>query len=383
MLTKITRTSKNLIKTLIRAITYPYHKLSYHKRTVQKFIPGNGKYAIIHLDRQLTGDDYSRYFYSICLYFSNAGFEVVVKAYLRDFRNIRKVGFQENIWKHDYIFVRRCATPINSVTLVQSGYADHVIQLYYGYKVLERGSYDYIAPYPMHPNQYKYTLDPIFSDELKKSKRTIKISFSGKAGQRMYADIRVKTFFDVMSRIEVLELIVKEFPGVTRHFKTTSDKVMIDQILNSDIATNEIIVSEVKTNEKDWLRFLWKSHFFVCPPGARMPWSHNCVEAMSAGAIPILQYGSLFHPSLEHRKNCLCYTNCDELKTAINTALAMEPAEIEMMRKNVFDYYNAYLSASAITAGINNFYRSPGQFLKVAIPFVPTAKEWQLIPWLG
>ncbi len=94
MFTKITRTSKNLIKTLIRAITYPYYQFSYQKHTAKKFIPTDGKYAIVHLDRQLTGDDYSRYFYSICMYFSNAGFHVVVKSYLRDFRNIRKVGFQ-------------------------------------------------------------------------------------------------------------------------------------------------------------------------------------------------------------------------------------------------------------------------------------------------
>jgi hypothetical protein len=383
MFTKITRTSKNLIKTLIRAITYPYYQLSYQKHTVKKFIPTDGKYAIVHLDRQLTGDDYSRYFYSICMYFSNAGFHVVVKSYLRDFRNIRKVGFQENIWKENYSFVRSCSTPVNTVSLLQPGFPDHVIELYYGYKILERGSYDCIAPYPMHPNQYKFTLDPIFHSELKQSKRTMRISFSGKARQRMYADIRVKTFFNVMSRLEVLQYVVAQFSGRTRHLKSTSDKLLFEEIINSDNQRNEIVISEVKTEEEDWLKFLWKSEFFICPPGARMPWCHNCVEAMSAGAIPILEYGSLFHPSLEHNKNCLCYTNYDDLKSAIDAALAMAPNEIEAMRKNVFDYYAEYLSADAMTRRINEFHQSPDLLLKVAIPFVPTISEWRSIPWLG
>jgi hypothetical protein len=316
------------------------------------------------------------------MYLSNAGFRVVVKTYLRDFQNISKPGFQENIWKENYVFVRTCPTPINSVTLVESGVPDHVIMLNYGYHILDSGSFDCIAPYPMHPNQYKLYLDPVFNDELRKSRRTMRISFSGKARQLMYADIRVKTFFNVMSRLEVLRFIVDQYPERVTHLKSHADKQILNHVLNSDDETNDIIISEVKTKEKDWLRFLWKSHFFVCPPGARMPWSHNCVEAMSAGAIPILEYSSLFHPSLEHGKNCLCYTNYDELKSAIDRALEMEPGEIETMRKNVFDYYDRYLSGESITKRINNFQRSSTQLLNVAIPFIPTIKEWKLIPRL-
>ena len=383
MFTNITRTAKNLIKTTIGVITYPYYQVSYLNRTTREFIPTDGRYAIVHLDRQLTGDDYSRYFYSICMYFSNAGFQVVVKSYLRDFRNISKVGFQENIWNEKYIFVRNCSTPLNSVTLLQPGFAEHVIKFSYGYNVLKKGLYDCVAPYPMHPNQYKLFLNPIFHDELRKSNRIMKISFSGKAKEVMYADIRVKTFFNVMSRLEVLRFILAQYSGKTRHLKSEADKLMLQQILNSVNRVDAIVISEVKTEEKDWLNFLWKSDFFICPPGARMPWSHNCVEAMSAGAIPILEYGSLFHPSLEHKKNCLSYTNLEELRSAIDTALGMEPHDIEVMRKNVFDYYAQYLSGDSIERRINEFYLSPRSLLTVAIPFVPTIKEWRSIPWLG
>src|SRR5690349_10272378 len=106
MLYKITRTAKEISKALISAVTHPYYKLSYLNRTLKKLDQADGQYAIINLDPQLTGDDYGRYLYSMCLYFRNAGFRIVVKTYLRDFKNIRNVGFQENIWQENFIFIR-------------------------------------------------------------------------------------------------------------------------------------------------------------------------------------------------------------------------------------------------------------------------------------
>lgn len=382
MFAKIKRTTKEAVKLLLGWITYPYYQTLYLNRTSRQIAITDGRYAIINLDRQLTDDDYSRYFYSICLYFANAGFKVVVKCGVRDIRHIGKLGFRENIWKENYTFVRTCSNPVNTVSLVQPGFPEHLIHLKYGYNILEGESYDCIAPYPMHPKQYKLLLDISFRKELEKSKRTMRISFSGKARERMYADVRVKTFFNVMSRLEVLRCIVDQYPESTRYLKTGSDKLILEEILTSNDETKAIIISEVKTEEKDWLKFLWKSQFFICPPGARMPWSHNCVEAMSAGAIPILEYGSLFHPALEHGKNCLAYSNHDGLTTVIKMALEMNPADIGVLRKNVFDYYDQYLSGDAISGRINDFFHSQSQQLKVAIPFIPTVKEWRLIPRL-
>lgn len=382
MVATITRTAKAAVKLIVGCITYPYYRLLFLHRTTREFVITDGKFAIVNLDPQLTDDDYSRYFYSICLYFEHAGFNVVVKSSMRDIRNIRRVGFRENIWKENYTFVRTCTTPVNSVTLLEAGVPDHTIHFFYGYKILDRGSFSCIAPYPMHPKQYKLLLDDSFRNELAKSKRTMRISFSGKARKGMYADVRVKTFFNVMSRLEVIECIVDEYAANTRHLRTASDKKILEEILSSDDEVASITISEVKTEESDWLKFLWKSEFFICPPGARMPWSHNCVEAMSAGAIPILEYGSLFHPALEHKKNCLSYTNYEGLKSVIKMALEMQPGEIEVMRKNVFNYYEQYLSCNAISRRLIKFFYSPDSQLTIAIPFVPTMKEWRLIPRL-
>lgn len=56
-------------------------------------------------------------------------------------------------------------------------------------------------------------------------------------------------------------------------------------------------------------------------------------------------------------KNCLSFKNNEELKMMIEQALAMEPAEIADMQKNVLNYYNDYLSIDSITKKIIAFLR--------------------------
>ena len=83
---------KKLIKKLKAVVTYPYYRRLYLKSTVNTFKKNNVKYAIVNLDYQLRFDDYSRYFYTICIYLKKAGFEVVVKTTMRDFKAFLRPG---------------------------------------------------------------------------------------------------------------------------------------------------------------------------------------------------------------------------------------------------------------------------------------------------
>ena len=269
---------------------------------------------------------------------------------------------------------------MNTIVLIQPNATDHVIHFNYGHSIIHSGKFDCIAPYPLHPLQSRYYSDPFSLAELGKSKRRIKVLFSGKTLKDMYANVRVKKFFNVIPRLEVLQFILSRFDKRSRLLNKESDKLILEQLLASNDYSNEIIISEVKTNAEDWLKILSKTDFFICPPGAKMPWCHNSVEAMAAGAIPILEYGNLFYPALQNMKNCLSYSNYAELEKAINIALEMDTVEIEAMRKNVLDYYNTYLSIPSITKKINTFSNSTNKELKVAIPFVPTREEKLSIP---
>lgn len=226
--------------------------------------------------------------------------------------------------------------------------------------------------------QYKYYRDTTFLPAIRKSKRTMKIFFAGDTSEVRYANAKVEKFFDVIPRLEVIGFILANFEN-TRKLQNEDGKLMLKKLVSADDYLNEIIISRVKTEEEDWLKILSKTDFFICTPGERMPWSHNCVEAMSVGAIPILQYNDLFYPDLENMKNCLSFTNEKELKMAIEKALAMEPAEIEKMRNNVLSYYDQFLSIESILKKIQTFSNSAQPEVKVAFPFMATKQEWKAI----
>jgi glycosyltransferase involved in cell wall biosynthesis len=86
-----------------------------------------------------------------------------------------------------------------------------------------------------------------------------------------------------------------------------------------------------------------RSDFFICPPGWRMPHSHNLIEAMSAGTIPITNYDSYMRPPLTPDGNCLAFSTIEELERAIDRALCMPAADIGQMREGVISYYAEYI----------------------------------------
>jgi len=371
---------KKIYKLSQSLASYIYYNIRYIKK---KFTPKEGIYAIVNLDNHIKNDDQSRYLYIICMFLNHAGFNVIVKTHWSEFKSLKKpLDFKSLLLKQNYLFVSNCSAPLNTIVLVQPNTPNHVIHLSYGYhlsykynNMIQSGKADCIAPYPMHPDQYKFYLAPAFLQTLKNSNKTMKVFFAGSINESMYAKERIKKFFNVIPRLELIQFILSNFKK-SRKLQNDDDKLILKQLLSSTEYFNEVIISEVKTKEEDWLKTLSKTDFFICPPGVRIPWCHNCVEAMSVGAIPILEYADLFYPNLKNMKNCLSYTNFEELKMAIEKALAMEPPEIGKMQKNVLNYYNDYLSINSITKKIITFSNSPQHELKVAFPFIMTKEEY-------
>ena len=103
---------------------------------------------------------------------------------------------------------------------------------------------------------------------------------------------------------------------------------------------------------KRWMRMLGVSDFFVAPPGIIMPFSHNIIESMAVGTVPITQYGDLFDPPLVDGETCLAFSDEASLRARIEHALRMRSDEIEHLRKNVEDYYDRHLDPRAVVGKI-------------------------------
>src|SRR6476469_6739082 len=135
-------------------IAFPHHQRVFLHHTVKTpELEKTGRYAVIHMDRQFREDDYSRHLLILCKHMERAGFKPIVKMEWRDVKNIDGYGFRKYLWRENFVFVRSCNTPVNTIVLKIPGTADHTINIQYGYTIQESTTYDCIAPFPMDPTQ--------------------------------------------------------------------------------------------------------------------------------------------------------------------------------------------------------------------------------------
>ena len=84
-----------------------------------------------------------------------------------------------------------------------------------------------------------------------------------------------------------------------------------------------------------------------------MPLCFNVIESMSVSTIPILQYPEYFDPPLEHLKNCIVFSNSEDLLRKIRNILSMSEKEISILKMNVISYYDEFLRIDRLPHMIN------------------------------
>jgi hypothetical protein len=104
----------------------------------------------------------------------------------------------------------------------------------------------------------------------------------------------------------------------------------------------------------DWLPYLSKADFFICPPGYSMPMCHNVVEAMAVGAIPIINYPEWFNPDLRHMENCIIFDDKKDLIKKLESALELDQQKISEMRNHAIDYYENHLNPRKFISNVES-----------------------------
>ena len=339
--------------------------LFYFTRTSKSYAAKkNQPYAIIHLDDKFLRYAYGRHVYILCKYFEYAGFTVVLKT---DYGYITSpVKYKTALLKEKVHFVRSCDTLPNTIQLHTTNGVTKQIKMVYG--DMSKQAYDCLAPYPMHPHQYS---SPAISQykALRTPERPLKIFFAGNVEEKFYNSTGLEQTFKVISRHKVITHIKNRF-GPAGNIRLVSDKAALDALTSTKKSEPAVIISAARINPDEWLKVLSQAAFFIAPPGIQLPWSHNAVEALAVGTIPILQYGALFDPALVHLENCLAYQNLTELEQVIETALTMEAEQIRRMQTNAAAYFDKYLSAESVLQRIQQFLDSEKQQVTVGFPFV-------------
>ena len=190
----------------------------------------------------------------------------------------------------------------------------------------------------MHPDVYHsdlYKLIPM----LRREQKSIKVFFGGNTGFG-YGSPDIQKLFGKLTRNEIITRL-EAFPNQNKLTSVAAEE-QINCLLSGKLF-HLVAVKKPLFSLDDWLRVLAKSDFYIAAPGFSMPFSHNAVEAMSVGAIPILQYPEMFSPPLTDKINCLKFDSLSDLIEKINDALHLDAEKLTAMRSNVLKYYDENL----------------------------------------
>jgi hypothetical protein len=353
----------NRLKGTLKAIFNLYRKTSR-----MAFVPKNKAYAVVHLDTYILNKDMGRFGFITCQYLSYAGFEVTIKLNTEFF--YRPATYKKLMLNKGFHFIRSSNQPVNTIYLYDEGRNLKIIDLVYGFHLNKKNDKAAFMPFPLHPNFYKELLSEKVLSDFRKAERKVRMFFAGNTDKSRYkSDLNPEVSGSMLSRVDVLDHLKESFKGRSKMEIVTEGK-RLDELLTTPDTAGKIILSEAKIPGDKWLEMLAHANFYICLPGMEIPWSHNAIEAMSVGTIPVIQYGHLFTPALEHMRNCIAFNSLDELEEVVELALRMERPELEALKENVSRYFDEYLNPHAVVRNLNTFLHSDQTRLKIRIPYL-------------
>jgi hypothetical protein len=227
-------------------------------------------------------------------------------------------------------------SPSDGILLSDNTRRPAIVQIKPQYYSLPPASNRLFAPYFAHPEFYKAGLhDAVRS--MRAQSRNLRIFFSGTICRSAYSE---NFRFPILTRDKILAYVSAKFESAIKTEVTANGSRPICIISTSD---TRYVFDKHKLSLRNYMDVMSRADFFICPPGWLMPHSHNLIEAMSVGTIPITNYHSYMQPTLTPGQDCLAFSNLEELEEVINCALCMPAGEIQRLREGVISYYDEHL----------------------------------------
>lgn len=314
------------------------------KYVFRRRVKANGKTVFVDVsDPRL-----ERYLYWLLKMFDIAGWNVSIKFRPWLLLNLRN----HSEWIYDIRSLSICIQkPDNADVFLSSKQEAGGITLDTDYFSSKRSALNFRMPFFVSPE----ILHSGLYQELpfvRRSARHIKVFIGGNLDDE-YEKSGVESRFGIVNRAAIRRVLED-------HFELASSVAVIatepeaDAILESHSDLDLFILRKNVVTVDKWISILASTNFFIAPPGTIMPFSHNIIEAMAMGAIPITQYGRLFDPPLEDGKTCIHFNDDRDLIRVVREAINATDSEIDCLRKNVVDYYNSHLVPNKIVDKIDD-----------------------------
>lgn len=285
-----------------------------------------------------------RYYYLITKFFQLAGWQVNVRFSPNLLLNLR--NYSDLIYDVPSLKVvfRKPMQVDLTLGLATTKQKERQLQLDLNYFRKEKEPDAYILPYQMHPDVYHFGIAETLPD-VRTSSSLFRILFAGNSGDP-YDNPDIEKLFRMVNRKRLNEIVDGMIDGSSfRRIDSKSEFHEHGQIKESTLL---LLTKEVKLSIDEWMRALAIADFYIAAPGVSMPFSHNAVEAMAVGAIPIIEYGKMFSPPLEDGVNCVAFSGEDDFIEKIRHCLAMPNHEVARLRAGVIHYYDTYLEPKAV-----------------------------------
>ena len=207
----------------------------------------------------------------------------------------------------------------------------------------------YYVPMQQHPLMYHtgWWNEPLASLKRKKS-----LFMAGNFDEQSYAPIEQDGLFKTISRLKIYSFL--ETNGALYHIP---DMQHLRIFLNDEVLDEKVIlINRLKTDVpmNELRHILARFSFYFALPGVVMPFSHNIIEAMSAGCIPFLQdeYAAMFKPALINGENAIIFSDEHDLQSTIASLFSLDNDDTKRMRDSVFTYYNTYLTPEKVVGAL-------------------------------
>ena len=309
------------------------------------FIKNTDKALVLKLSNQ---NIYHRYFYTFLKFYSIEGYSIFLP-------DINYNYFRKNIYS-----VKRQRSDYYNLIFKEGLIIFGSPSKRYG-SVIELNdkniSPDYFTPFLQNENNNIFhvpmTMHPLFYHNnywnkkvhfVKNRKKSI--FMAGNIDKNTYSAFN-KTPFEMESRIAVVDYLNKSnrLKGINSNsdlnifFKSDDDNACI--ILDS--RENSIKMYELRNIIRHF-------YFYLALPGVIMPHSHNIIEALSVGTIPIIheKYAKLMSPKLEHMKNAILYSSLEDIEIKMDLSYNLNDEVLHELKNNVYQYYKENLTPKSV-----------------------------------
>lgn len=207
-----------------------------------------------------------------------------------------------------------------------------------------------LMPYPVHPVHAGSGLCERLL-EYRDGAKKVRVFFAGT--MTGYTRNRIQYPQAKLPRLEIVNTLLQSLGGDVMFVQ---DEEALAKLFTGEYVRKCVILdtSKLWVSDRIWLSALAKADFFLALPGITMPMSHNAVESMAVGTIPVTNYPEWFRPGLRHLHDCIAFDHHADLVEKLRAILAMDAGKIAALREHVIAYYENHLSTGSFIAKIES-----------------------------